>query len=539
MDASGSSGIAGTSWTRRIALALTSAVGVAVTGAADFAALQPQAGPPPLAARVDPYVSRVRVVVLTDIANEPDDQMSMVRFLVYSNQFDVEGLIATTSTWMRNRVRPDVIHSLIDTYAQVQPNLTKHQAGFPSAASLQSVVASGQPGFSMQAVGPGKMSPGAESIIRAADKSDARPLWLTAWGGTNTLAQALVQVRATRTTEQVKAFVDKLRVYSISDQDDAGPWIRREFPALHYIVMPSTTNGDQYAYATWTGISGDRFYKNAPGADFTTFTDEWVNTNIRSKGPLGKMYPFPCCIHEGDTPSFLDLINNGLVSFMSPTYGGWGGRYVWRQFYGETRPIWTQGGDAYPGKDSSRDTVVGGDGNTYTSDQATIWRWRTAFQHDFAARMDWTIKEVGQANHNPEIVVNGRGGKEPLTIDASVGAPVVLDAAGTRDPDGNSLKYSWFFYPEAGSGIPGQPVMRGALVAIGGGGTAAEGGIPSAPSGGPREPPPRVTIQDAATPRALAVPRIAGTAHIILAVEDDGSPSLTAYRRIILKIAGK
>ena len=71
--------------------------------------------------------------------------------------------------------------------------------------------------------------------------------------------------------------------------------------------MPSTPDGAQYAYATWTGISGDRFYKNAPGADFTTFTDAWVNTNIRSKGPLGKLYPSPCCIHEGDTPSFLDL----------------------------------------------------------------------------------------------------------------------------------------------------------------------------------------------------------------------------------------
>ena len=62
--------------------------------------------------------------------------------------------------------------------------------------------------------------------------------------------------------------------------------------------MPSTPDGAQYAYATWTGISGDRFYKNAPGADFTTFTDAWVNTNIRSKGPLGKLYPSPCCIHE-------------------------------------------------------------------------------------------------------------------------------------------------------------------------------------------------------------------------------------------------
>ena len=88
----------------------------------------------------------------------------------------------------------------------------------------------------------------------------------------------------------------------------------------------------RYYLATWTGISGDRFYKNAPGADFTTFTDEWVNAHVRSKGPLGKHYPLPCCIHEGDTPSFLGLINNGLASFMSPTYGGWGGRYVWRTY---------------------------------------------------------------------------------------------------------------------------------------------------------------------------------------------------------------
>src|SRR6478672_11203623 len=71
------------------------------------------ATPDPLAARVDPYVDRQRVVVMTDIANEPDDQMSMVRFLLYSNQIDVEGLIATTSTWMKSRVRPDVIETLI------------------------------------------------------------------------------------------------------------------------------------------------------------------------------------------------------------------------------------------------------------------------------------------------------------------------------------------------------------------------------------------------------------------------------------------
>ncbi len=480
-------------------------------------AISAQRVPPvfnPLAGRVDPYVAEPRVVVMTDIANEPDDQMSLVRFLLYSNQLEVEGLIATTSTWMRRQVRPDVIRSVIDAYAQVQPNLLKHQPGFPTADALKALVVSGQPAYGMEAVGPDKMSPGAELIIKAADKEDARPPGVPGWGGTNTLAEALMHVKSTRSAAQLETLVGRLRVYTISDQDDAGPWIRREFPALHYIASPSTPDGEEYYVATWTGISGDRFYRNAPGADFTTFTDEWVNANIRAKGPLGKLYPQPCCIHEGDTPAFLGLIDNGLGSFMSPTYGGWGGRYVWRQPSGEPRPFWTQGGDSYPGSDNSRDTVVGTDGRSYTSDQATIWRWRTAFQHDFAARMDWTIKDVREANHNPEVVVNGQPGKAPLTVEATVGVALTLDAAGTRDPDGNGLKYSWFFYPEAGTGIPARPVSLRRRTDL----------------------EPRVAIDDPAAAKITVTPRVAGIAHIILAVEDDGTPSLTSYRRVILTI---
>jgi hypothetical protein len=490
------------------------------------------------ASRVDPYVARGRVIVLTDIANEPDDQMSLVRFLVYSDQWDVEGLVATTSTWMRRKVRPDVIRSVLDAYDRVQPNLLEHAPGYPTAAALRAEVTSGQPGYGMAAVGRYETSPGAEAILRAALKDDPRPLWVLVWGGANTLAQALLEARATRTPAELQAIVSKLRIYSISDQDDAGPWIRREFPTLHYIVTPSTPDGEQYYFATWTGISGDRFYRNAPGADFSTVSDEWVNAHIRSKGPLGEHYPFPCCIHEGDTPSFLGLIDNGLASAMSPAFGGWGGRYVWRQPYGETRPFWTQGGDSYPGRDSSRDTVTGVDGRTYTSDQATIWRWRRAFQHDFAARMDWTIASVDEANHNPQVVVNDRPGREPLVLDARVGTPLTLDAAGTRDPDGDALTFDWFFYPEAGSGIPGQPVFAPrSRTRPPGAGTAGAGGIPSAPAGGPPAAPPRVVVENASRSVATVVPKVAGIAHVILAVEDDGTPSLTSYRRVILHIA--
>ena len=487
-----------------------------------------------LAARVDPYVPRQRVVVLTDIANEPDDQMSMVRLLVYSNEVDIEGLVATTSTWMRAKVRPDVIHTLVDRYAEVHPTLRTHAPGFPDPAALNSVIASGQTGFGMAAVGSGKMTQGAELILLAADRNDPRPLWISVWGGANTLAQALSHARATRDAAALGALVAKLRVYSISDQDDAGPWIRREFPGLHYIAMPSTPDGDQYAYATWTGISGDRFYKNGSGADFTTFTKAWVDANVRSKGPLGRLYPYPCCIHEGDTPSFLGLIDNGLASAMSPTFGGWSGRYVWRKFYGEPRPFWTQGGDAYPGRDNSRDTVIV-DGTPYTSDQATIWRWRNAFQHDFAARMDWTINDVKRANHNPVAIVNGSAGKGPLEIDVEAGRDIALDASGSSDPDNNALTFKWFYYPEAGTGIPNRPVIAAGQAQVGGGGNQNEGGIPSAPEG-PAEPAPRAIVQQASGARTSVMPNAAGIAHVILAVEDNGTPSLTSYRRVILRI---
>ena len=154
---------------------------------------------------------------------------------------------------------------------------------------------------------------------------------------------------------------------------------------------------------------------------------------------------------EGDTPSYLGLIDNGLASWWNPGWGGWGGRYIFRQPYGETHAIWTQGGDLF-GRVSSQDTVTGADGKSHTSDQATIWRWREAFQHDFAARMDWTIKPFSEANHNPVVVVNGQAGTAPIFVDAVVGQPVGLDASQSRDPDGQTLHYSWFHYAEAGFG---------------------------------------------------------------------------------------
>jgi hypothetical protein len=458
-----------------------------------------------------PLCGQDRVVVLTDIGNEPDDQMSLVRLLLYSNEIDIEALVATTSTWQKAKVSPEIIQKVIEAYGKIQPNLMLHAKGWPSQAELEARVSSGQTGYGMAATGEGRLSDGAKALIAAADKDDDRPLWISLWGGANTLAQALIHVRATRNAEALGAFVAKLRVYSISDQDDAGPWIRREFPALFYIVKPSPPDGAEYAGATWTGISGDRFYRNGHGADFATVTNEWLDANIRSKGPLGKAYPRYMFIMEGDTPAFLGLIPNGLNDPEKPSWGGWGGRYMLRQSYGETRPVWTQGGDSFT-RATSADEVNGA-----VSDQATIWRWRKAFQHDFAARMDWTIKPYYAANHPPEIAI---AGWDPVTL--KVGEAITLDASASRDPDKNTLSYLWFQYSEAGAG----PDTNLA-------GLTLKNTSHS-----------RVSIKATEVCRKMWIDGFVpckgnGVAHLILAVTDNGKPALTRYKRIIINVEPK
>jgi len=163
-------------------------------------------------------------------------------------------------------------------------------------------------------------------------------------------------------------------------------------------------------------------------------------------------------------------------------------------------------------------TVTGSDGKAYVSDQATIWRWRTAFQHEFAARMDWTIKPYAAANHNPLVTVNGKDGTAPIIIEAQVGEPITLDAGRSHDPDGHKLRYQWFHYAEAGF-VPGANM---AAVTISQGNAA------------------KVTVTVTAACREgwrpMNRPCPTGVAHIILAVTDNGLPALTSYRRVILNV---
>ena len=450
-----------------------------------------------------------RVIILTDIEADPDDTQSMIRLLLYSNEIDIKGLIATTSVWQKNRVAPESIKKVVQAYGKVQPNLIKHEAGFPDAEALLMKVKQGLAKYGMQGVGNGKNSEGSDWIIKVLEEDNERPLWISVWGGVNTLAQALYKIKNTKIETEAKKLIAKLRVYTISDQDDSGIWIRKNFPDLFYIVSP----GDDYGSATWNAINS---FVN--GINNYEISNNWLAENIQQgHGPLGAAYPDVAYGMEGDTPSWLSLIPNGLNESEHPEWGGWGGRYELYKpdfatlkkggsgvpFEPEPREIWTNAIDSYIpyvyseyGRNVKLDTV------TFDDNKVTLWRWRDDFQNDFAARMDWCIKSYQETNHPPVPVL---GHPEQITVKSGEGFG--LNASGTTDPDGDNLSYLWFHYPEAGTykkliNISGAENAHGAYV--------------MAPDVEKKE-----------------------TAHFILKVTDKGKPQLSRYKRVIVSILPK
>lgn len=307
-----------------------------------------------------------RVIISSDFPpipvtnSDPDDVQSMVRFLLYSNELEVEGLIASAATFEMKANKQNIL-DVLDIYDEVDENLRKRDKRYPTADVLRLVTYEGlgnnhnvnvrfgcdkQPWSEI--IGEGKDSEASEAIIAAVDKPDPRPVWICVWGGPREVAQAVWKVGNTRSKAELDVFLGNLRIFLIGCQDATHTWLMENFPDLFIIESRVTYQGMFGA--------GDR---------------AWAGQHIiRDHGPLGAIYPPEAMsgpgVIEGDSPSFLHLVsaNRGINNPEDPTQSGWGGQYT---RIGTTRH-YTDG----PGK-------------------TTIPVWHTQFQSEFMERADWML----------------------------------------------------------------------------------------------------------------------------------------------------
>ena len=434
-----------------------------------------------------------RLVVCTDIAPadvEPDDMESMVRLMAYADCFEIEALITSVGwncdpypiewkqylTRVIEAYRKDVSHLMSRSNQKgflplQQENGQQEMYYWPSADYLAQRAVMGSVNGGIKAIGKDNDSPGSELLIRLADEDDARPIYVAAWGGANTLAQAIWRVKQTRTEEDVKKFVRKFRIYTITDQDMAYNnrmnraysshlWLRQEFKDDLQFVWDEGTWQEQCEL-------GKRHWQQH-------------KDNIQSRGALGSEYPTYKWGVEGDTPSFLYVMPNGLSSPEDPTQAGWAG-YHERGISPDSITIaWNSW------QEPVRNISVGYKQRFYPDEL-----------NDFMARMQWAAE--GRGNRNPQVIVNGQKGLSPIVIHAKAGKVVRLNASRSTDPDGDALSFKWWQQTEI-SNV-------------------------------------RLDIDGAETNKvSIRIPDDAQgkTFHIICEVHDNGPFHLVAYRRIII-----
>ena len=410
-------------------------------------------------------------IVTTD--GEIDDRCSMVRFLLYANEWDIRGLIHSSSKyhWKGDETVPahrwegtEWLDKQLEAYEQVFPSLLLHDPSYPSPEYLRSQVFVGNIAREGDMREP---TPGSERIVQVLLEEDPSPVWLQAWGGSNTIARALKSIQENH-PDRMMEVSRKARIYLISQQDKTfKEYIRKEWPEVKVLLSNSAAFG-AVAYG-WGKLQ--------PPEVKEYFGRAWMKKNILDNhGPLCDLYEAKeeRFRSEGDSPAFLHIIETGLRSDENPSYGGWGGR-----FQKVSDSYWKS---------------VDGKG----VDPHSILRWAIDFQNDWAARADWCVKNYEEANHPPIAIVQGS-----LDRDVKPGQVVDLSAEGSSDPDGDSLSYRWYQHDQADTAsqaeISHANTKAGAQITI------------------PEEP--------------------GKDLHIILEVSDDGSPPLKRWQRVICTIA--
>ncbi|MBM7641936.1 DUF1593 domain-containing protein [Streptococcus loxodontisalivarius] len=486
---------------------------------------------------------KYRTVITTD--GEVDDMNSMIRYLYYANEMDLVGIVLTSSTYhyagdSERGIEPyrwtgtDWIYKMLDAYEQVQPNLSKHAEGYPTADELRNMTKIGN----ISNVGEmDEVTEGSEYLKNLFLDEDDSTLFVQTWGGTNTTARALKSIEEEyKDTDQwdtiQQKIYDKLVLYIILDQDDSyKDYIAKSWPDLQII-------NDQSSFWYFAYL-----WQRNDAALTTTLQADWQKENILDNhGPLLDLYASMGdgnlidgeleeeqrgssdylaanpnynqydFISEGDSPSYFYLFQNGLNDVTHPEYGGWGGRFglVSDNLYQNNQL----------------------DYNPYSKQfesQYTLTRWITDINNDFATRADWGVAEnYADANHAPEATVT-----EGTALTTKAGEKVSLTAEAS-DPDGNQVTYKWWRYFEADT----YQEYKGDSQVV----ESTQDGLSL---GWTRqldkdEVVDPISLSNADTNKvSFTVPEDAksgDTLHMILEVQDDGAHQLKAYQRVVITV---
>ena len=450
---------------------------------------------------------RPRVVVTTD--GEADDQASMVRFLLSCNEFEVEAVVNSCSQfhWAKGGTGWHAFHPVtwfkdyVALYAQVYDNLKLHDPNYPSPEYLLSRWKVGNIDTVSECE---TRTDGAKFIAEILlDDRDLRPVWVQVWGGCSTIASALKIIQEDH-PDRMEEVAAKLRLFLIWEQDESYKnYIAPNWEPLNVLTIISD-QFDCFAYE-WGNDLPDSLKASHFNAPWT------ANNIVKDHGALCAAYVNSSGAFnaEGDSPSFLHSIPRGLRSMESPDYGGWGGRYVkvrnnvWMDPKPSAEGAWTYpdplAGEWRSIHNSWAKAMLSHPKAEREEYFKPVWRWLDTVQNDFAARADWCVKDYASANHHPVVRLKNT----PLNIEAAPDEKVTLDASSTTDPDGDTLHFRWWNYVEADS-------YAGAAL------------------------PESTTAKTIITIPADAV--AGDTIHMICEVTDSGTPALTRYQRIVVRV---
>jgi hypothetical protein len=486
-----------------------------------------------------------RVVITAD--PELDDSNSLVRYLVYSADYATEGLIYASSQfhWKgdgkgtkllvpgREYTRFGLnlcpceswrwdsderfIDDAVNAYAEAYPNLRVHDPDYPTPEQLRAKIRWGNVEFDGEMAKDTEGSDLIESLLLDDDES---PVYLHAWGGQSTIARALKSIEeqyaGTPQWAAIRAIViRKAVIHPSGDQDDTyANYIEPVWPEIRYRRQ---AGGASLSYNAQARVSEQ---------DAAYFTTEWTRANVSARGALGALYRvwgdgkqmvkgdifdyFGAAgksaeelkaegyvvwtpIHEqgsflgeGDTPTFLNLVDNGLRGYRSESFGGWGG-------HAQTAPAqsFAQGFaalESFAANPAARQVP-----------RAPTHPFLAAAQRDFAARLVWaTTPTFAAANHAPRLTARGS-----RLVSARRGDVVELRVR-SSDPDGDDVAVRWWRWDDADSYAGSVELDRTS-------GSRASFAVPGDAEAGQ-------------------------TIHVVAEATDDGSPALTRYERFVVSV---